>query len=124
MTIDVVTHKLYHIVVVQHVKATSGQPARLPQASEPTGDAALVQSARQPLVRTAELPEGERELLAVLGEYRRALHALVVSNGSVEVVEGPATSILEQNCDRQRRRQGRQPIGGSRAGLPGPSCVG
>ena len=49
-----------------------------------TGDAALVQSARQLLVQTAELPEGERELLAVLGEYRRALHALVVDNGRVD----------------------------------------
>lgn len=44
---------------------------------EATGDAAL-QSARQLLRQTAELPEGESELLAVLGEYRRALHALVV----------------------------------------------
>jgi hypothetical protein len=47
------------------------------------GDAALVQNARQLLVQTAELPEGECELLAVLGEYRRALHALVIGNGSV-----------------------------------------
>jgi hypothetical protein len=51
---------------------------------EATSDAALVQSARQLLKQTAELPEGERELLAVLGEYRRALHAFVVSNGSVD----------------------------------------
>ena len=50
---------------------------------EAAGDAALVQSARQLLRQTAELPEGERELLAVLGEYRRALHALVVGNGRV-----------------------------------------
>jgi hypothetical protein len=49
---------------------------------ETASDAALVQSARQLLMHTAELPEGERELLAVLGEYRRALHALVVGNGS------------------------------------------
>ncbi len=44
---------------------------------------ALVQSARQLLMQTTELPEGKRELLAVIGEYRRALHALVVGNGSV-----------------------------------------
>jgi hypothetical protein len=44
---------------------------------EATGDTAL-QTARQLLMQTAELPEGESELLAVLGEYRRALHALVV----------------------------------------------
>jgi hypothetical protein len=49
---------------------------------ENASDAALVQSARQLLMQTAELPEGERELLAVLGEYRRALHAMVVGNGS------------------------------------------
>jgi hypothetical protein len=51
---------------------------------ETVSDAALVQNALQLLVQTAELPEGERELLSVLGEYRRALHALVVGNGSVD----------------------------------------
>jgi hypothetical protein len=59
---------------------------------EATGDAAL-QSARQLLRQTAELPEGESELLAVLGEYRRALHALVVGNGSAD----------NQNADAQQR---------------------
>jgi hypothetical protein len=48
---------------------------------ETARDAALIQSARQLLMQTAELPEGERELLSVLGEYRRALHTLVVGNG-------------------------------------------
>jgi hypothetical protein len=60
---------------------------------EATSDAALVQSARQLLRQTAELPKGERELLAVLGEYRRALHAFVVSNGSVD----------NQNASAQQR---------------------
>ena len=33
-------------------------------------------AARELLARTAELPTGRRELLTVLGEYRRALSAL------------------------------------------------
>jgi hypothetical protein len=33
--------------------------------------------ARELLVRTVELPGGERELLAVLSEYRAALSALI-----------------------------------------------
>jgi hypothetical protein len=60
---------------------------------EAISDAALDQSARQLLMQTAELPEGERELLAVLGEYRRALHALAVGNGSVD----------NQNASAQQR---------------------
>ena len=38
--------------------------------------AAALAAARELLLRTAELPNGKRELLAVLGEYRRALFAL------------------------------------------------
>ncbi|HEY4851508.1 MAG TPA: hypothetical protein VII22_11970 [Streptosporangiaceae bacterium] len=60
---------------------------------ETAGDAALVRGARQLLMQTAELPEGESELLAVLSEYRRALHALVVGNGSAD----------NQNADAQQR---------------------
>jgi hypothetical protein len=45
-------------------------------------DAVMIQAARDLLIRTAELPETTRELLVVLGEYRRALHALVVDSGS------------------------------------------
>ena len=50
-------------------------------AQETADDAAIV-SARQLLLHTVELPDGERELLVVLGEYRRVLHALVVDSGS------------------------------------------
>ena len=38
--------------------------------------ATALAAARELLVRTAELPSGRRELLTVLGEYRRALFAL------------------------------------------------
>ena len=43
----------------------------------------LALSARDLLVRTCELPSSRRELLAVLSEYRAAVHALVVASGQL-----------------------------------------
>jgi hypothetical protein len=50
--------------------------------AQQAADEAAIVSARQLLIRTAELPESKSELLTVLNEYRRALHAVVVRNGS------------------------------------------
>jgi hypothetical protein len=52
------------------------------------GDAAIVH-ARQLLTRTAELPDNKGELLAVLVEYRQALHTLAVtSSGDLSLAAG------------------------------------
>ena len=40
----------------------------------------LLTAAQDLMARTAELPDGRHELLAVLGEYRRALFTLAVEN--------------------------------------------
>jgi hypothetical protein len=40
----------------------------------------LLTAAQDLMARTAELPDGRRELLAVLSEYRHALFALAVEN--------------------------------------------
>ena len=57
--------------------------------AQETAGAADIVSARRLLIRTAELPDSNGELLAVLGEYRRALHALVVGSGSPETAPEP-----------------------------------
>jgi hypothetical protein len=44
--------------------------------------AAALAAAQELLARTAELPTSRRELLTVLGEYRRALHALAGRGGA------------------------------------------
>jgi hypothetical protein len=54
---------------------------------EVVGDAAIVR-ARQLLRRTAELPDNKDELLAVLGEYRRALHTLAVASPGDPIANG------------------------------------
>ena len=54
----------------------------LPDQSGPlVYDAAL---ARELLARTAELPSGRRALVAILTEYRRALHDLAAGHGEAD----------------------------------------
>jgi hypothetical protein len=52
--------------------------------------AAALAAAQELLARTAELPTGRRELLTVVGEYRRALHALAGRGGApLPTASGP-----------------------------------
>ena len=41
-------------------------------------------AARDLLARSAELPRGKRQLLAVLSEYRHALHALAAAEAEAD----------------------------------------
>ena len=51
------------------------QPAARPDADRTPAPRFGVSAARELLARTAELPGTKRELLAVLNEYRAAVHA-------------------------------------------------
>jgi len=61
-------------------RPTHASPLTSSQTSDrtttPGGQSAAIAAARDLLARTAELPSSNRELLAVLGEYRRAVLAL------------------------------------------------
>ncbi|MGI9004926.1 MAG: hypothetical protein ACR2FU_01775 [Streptosporangiaceae bacterium] len=50
-------------------------------AEEPGGPSRITQ-ARELLARTAELPDGRHELLAILREYRAELHRLISHLGA------------------------------------------
>ena len=64
-----------------HAKPVSS--TRIPTRPAEAGNhCAAVAAARDLLARTAELPGSKRDLLAVLGEYRRAVFVLTSFEGA------------------------------------------
>jgi hypothetical protein len=61
--------------------SNSSLPVRTPRREADSADEPnMIAAARDLLARTAELPGSKRGLLAVLGEYRRALFDLVAES--------------------------------------------